>query len=63
MPLKENLCLGLPTRPDTNRAVQPMKMVSLEILNLGSRGIVLSIKQNKGTVQQHDFPQLICAFV
>ena len=33
----------VPTRSDKNRAVQPQKMASLEILDLGSRGAVLSM--------------------
>ena len=47
-----NQSLGFLTRCDTTRATQPQKMVSLEILDLGRRGIVLCSK-NKGADQLH----------
>ena len=40
----ENRSSGVPTRTDTNRPVQLQKMAGgLEILDLESRGIVLSV--------------------
>ena len=50
---QENLSLRFWTRSHTNRAVQPLKIARLwlEILDLGSRRLVLSMLQNKGADQ------------
>ena len=40
---RENRSLGFPTKSKTNMAVQPQKMAKLEIFDLGSRGIVLTM--------------------
>ena len=49
---------------DTNRAVQSQKMARLEILYLGSRGIVLAIcSENKGADQLRGYRELICVFI
>ena len=47
---------GVPTGPDTNRAVQPQKMATgLKYSDLRSRGIALSVAKTK--------PLISCAFV
>ena len=42
---REKTCLGFLTRFDTNRAEQPQKLARGLILDLGSRGIVLSTRE------------------
>ena len=52
--------LGFPTSFDTNRAVQPQRMVT------GLRNFefnILPMCKNKGADQPHGTMQLICAFV
>ena len=54
--------MGFPTRSNTNWAVQHYKM-RLEISDLGSRGIVLSLTKTNALISCGVTAQLISAFV
>ena len=57
---RENLSSGFPTRVDSIRPAQPQK---LEILDIETRDIIVSLQRNKGANQTARMRRLICTFV
>ena len=61
--MKENLSSGFPTKSDTNRALQPLKMARGLKFQIQEEGFTIYVAKTKALISSPFIAQLICAIV